>query len=166
MFFQLMVKTLQINKSRAGLIVAIMAVIAINSTILEHISQWTGFIEGPGQLLSLPLAFLSTLITASLIINDQIRHTNRDFKIFEALGAKRSTLLISIYITLALIAFGGVVIGTLLGAAISLLFQGIFITHFTTIGLRYLEILGSIILASGMGVAIGVAIVAFKVGRR
>ena len=158
---QVFARTLQINRLRVSLVTAVITVVAVNSALLLSL------VGKQGILPVFFITFFSILLPTALLFREIIGNSGNSFRVFEALGASRRTLIIYLVATLSLIGLFGVVLGSILGLTVSYVFQTFLFQTFINSGYEVASsvatLLGYTAVASASGMVVGVTAGVFPV---
>lgn len=149
--FQLIVKSLLIDKIQIGLITTVVTIITFNSTLLYTM------LNGQGRLLVILFTFLSTLPPISLILISNLKgRLNQNIDVFKTLGARNRTIITSLLMELVLIGIAGTFIGTLFAILIAFFCSFFSIPPFIlTFGYDIILFVGYILLSSILSIISG-----------
>ena len=161
---QVLAKSLQISRLRAGLVAAVATVVALNSTLLLTMVGEGGVVPVLG------IMFFSIFLPILLLFRDISKHSDNAFDVFEALGARRRRLMSYLVLALALIGLGGAFLGAVLGMATSYLLQIVWlnplISSIPDLATGFAVLTGYVGLVSALGIALGVTLGGTPLWRR
>lgn len=126
--FQLVAKSVRVNRFRLALIASICSIIVINATFLIHI------VDELGRLVITGLVFIFASLPTFIMLLDTMSHSSQSIGVFQALGAKRYTVTTAVLVSLLGVGMVGAVAGAMLGLLLTNTYASLSPVSFATFG--------------------------------